>query len=372
MKRICKHVLPILFCVALLLGICTISASAYSGDAVIVGKGKKSIGPNDVSKYRNATEIVVADGVTEILNDTFSHFDMKAVTLPNSLISIGNSAFNSCKNLTEITIPKSVFQIGSYAFQRCEKLTSVTIPESVTSIGRSAFRLCDKLTTVYFNATHCNKGDGNWFGTQNNVKKLVIGLSVNVIPKEAFAYCSNLESLTIPANVKTIESYAFQSCKKLKLVTLEEGLERIEDSAFYGCEALTEITIPNSVTYIGTDAFALCNENLKINIEDESLLDSSIPHEGYWDELWLGLVTVFGGAAIVLIIILVIALLSSLAMNVIYLIGCIKITRLYCRKKQKSSGGMTALAVILSLLGLGFWYLLVVAILNHGVKEQTV
>ena len=361
MKRICKHVLPILFCVSLLLGVCAISASAYSGDTVIVGKGKKSIGPNDVSKYRNATEIVVADGVTEILNDTFSHFDMKAVTLPNSLISIGNSAFNSCKNLTEITIPKSVFQIGSYAFQRCEKLTSVTIPESVTSIGRSAFHLCDKLTTVYFNATHCNKGDGNWFGTQNNVKKLVIGLSVNVIPKEAFAYCSNLESLTIPANVKTIENYAFQSCKKLKLVTLEEGLERIEDSAFYGCEALTEITIPNSVTYIGTDAFADCNKNLKINIEDESLLEPVFRDYGWGTE-----------ATVLLIILLTVPALIALATYIIYLVGCVKITKLYCRKKGTSAGGLIALAVIASLLGLGFLYLLIFAILNRGENEQTV
>ena len=371
MKRLFKRVLLILFCVSLLLGICAISASAYSS-GVTVGTGKTSIGPKDLINYKDSTKIIVADGVTEIQDNTFYYCDMESVTLPDSLRTIGDSAFSGCKNLTEVKIPKKVTHIGSHAFQRCENLKSITIPENLTSIGNYAFELCEKLTTVYFNAINYNSGTGNWFGYQNNVKSLVIGLHVKTIPESAFSYCSNLESLTIPANVKTIEEHAFEYCVNLKTVTLEEGLECIEDWAFYGCKALTEITIPNSVTYIGENAFALCSDDLKINIEDESLLYGAIPHEGYWDELWFGLVTVFGGAAIVLIIILIIALLSSLAMNVIYLIGCIKITKIYCRKKGTSAGGLIALAVIASLLGLGFWYLLVFAILNHNEKQQLV
>lgn len=354
MKRFCKHVLPILFCVSLLLGICTISASAYSGDTVIVGEGKTSIWHDDVKDYSNATKIIVAEGVTEISEYTFCRFkNLRSVVLPDSLQKIGTSAFEK-SNLTSITIPKNVTLIENYAFSECLNLT-----------------------TIYFNAINCETESFSGLFTsieENKIEKIIIGLDVEHIPSAAFMGCDKLETLTIPANVKTIGCNAFSDCKKLKTVILEEGLTHIYGWAFEGCQSLTEITIPNSVTYIGLDAFADCDENLKINIEDESLLtpQEPIPHEGYWDELWLGLVTVFGGAAIVLIIILVIALLSSLAMNVIYLIGCIKITKIYCRKKGTSAGGLIALAVIASLLGFGFWYLLVFAILNHNEKQQIV
>ena len=61
-----------------------------------------------------------------------------SVTIPNSVTSIGNSAFFGNK-LTSVTIPTSVTSIGNSAFSS-NHLTSVTIPNSVTSIGSGAFR----------------------------------------------------------------------------------------------------------------------------------------------------------------------------------------------------------------------------------------
>ena len=65
----------------------------------------------------------------------------KNTIIPNSVTSIGNSAFMYCYGLTDITIPNSVTSIGNTAFYSCSGLTSVTIPNSVKSIGNSAF--CD-------------------------------------------------------------------------------------------------------------------------------------------------------------------------------------------------------------------------------------
>ncbi|MDE7097575.1 MAG: leucine-rich repeat domain-containing protein, partial [Ruminococcus sp.] len=68
--------------------------------------------------------------------------------IPDSVISIGGSAFSVCTSLTSITIPDSVTSIGECAFYNCRSLTSITIPNSVTSIGKEAFRYCEKLESI--------------------------------------------------------------------------------------------------------------------------------------------------------------------------------------------------------------------------------
>ena len=63
----------------------------------------------------------------------------KTFTIPDSVTSIGQSAFSHCSSLSSVTIPDSVTVIGDSAFYYCRSLTSVIIPDSVTSIGSYAF-----------------------------------------------------------------------------------------------------------------------------------------------------------------------------------------------------------------------------------------
>ena len=74
---------------------------------------------------------------------------MTSVTIPNSVTSIGSSAFSGCRSLTSITIPNSVTSIGGHAFCACSSLTSITIPNSVKKIYSSAFSGCSKLENFY-------------------------------------------------------------------------------------------------------------------------------------------------------------------------------------------------------------------------------
>jgi len=73
-----------------------------------------------------------------------------SITIPNSVIRIGDRAFSDCSSLTSVAIPNSVTSIGNYAFAGCSSVTSVTIGNSVDRIGSSAFDKCINLGKVTF------------------------------------------------------------------------------------------------------------------------------------------------------------------------------------------------------------------------------
>ena len=105
---------------------------------------------------------VVKDGVLLIYIGNES-----SVTIPNSVISIGDEAFTVCLGLKEVTIPNSVTSIGSGAFSGCSSLTSITIPNSVTSIARYAISQCSSLTDVYCYAENIPTTPNNAFNNSN-------------------------------------------------------------------------------------------------------------------------------------------------------------------------------------------------------------
>jgi len=76
--------------------------------------------------------------ISELKNMTFD--SLVSVVIPNSVISIGHSAFSGCKSITNITIPNSVISIGSWAFSGCKSITNITIPENRILIGTDAFK----------------------------------------------------------------------------------------------------------------------------------------------------------------------------------------------------------------------------------------
>ena len=100
--------------------------------------------------YGSLKKVIIPDGVQSLVGSFAGCLFLKEVVLPDSLSSIGYSAFLLCNSLTSITIPNSVTSIGDYAFVYCDSLTRVTIGDGVTSIGDGAFWDCDSLETVYY------------------------------------------------------------------------------------------------------------------------------------------------------------------------------------------------------------------------------
>ena len=162
-----------------------------------------------------------------------------SVTIPNSVTSIGNSAFYGCSGLTSVTIPNSVTSIGNSAFYGCSGFTMVTIPNNITSIGVGAFIGCNNLTILNFNAFVCQDlgviyNNGNYyssFGT--SLTTVNIGDNVRKIPNNFVRGCSDLTSVTIGNSVMYIGDYAFYDCNNLlSLVSLATIPPTICDEAF--------------------------------------------------------------------------------------------------------------------------------------------
>jgi uncharacterized repeat protein (TIGR02543 family) len=176
--------------------------------------------------------------------------------------SIGSSALYG--DITRVTIPGSIISIGDFAFSSSGALTSLTIPASVTSIGKVAFGGCELLQEIVVNEA-------------NTAYSSLEGVLFNKSKTMLVAYPGGRTgSYAIPAGVTSIGNYAFYWCAGLTGVTIPEGVTSIGDYAFYSCTGLTSLTIPGSVASIGDFALDTYSSLTDIEVDDTSMSYSSL------------------------------------------------------------------------------------------------
>ena len=217
------------------------------------------------------TEYTIPNSVTSIGDTAFySCSSLTSVTIPDSVTSIGDSAFQSCSSLKNFTIPDGATSIGTQAFYNCSSLASVTIPNSITEIGERVFHSCKSLTEFNGKFASADKRclivDGvlNSFAPAG-LTEYTIPNSVTSIGNNAFCYCKSLTNVTILDSVTSIGREAFYDCSSLKNVTIGNSVTSIGEYAFDGCSSLKSITIPDSVTTLGTNPFENCDKLAEFN-----------------------------------------------------------------------------------------------------------
>ncbi len=204
-----------------------IDGATCSGDVVF---------PDDVT-VTSINNQAFFDNARRLINGTWvsGNTTMTSITIPDSVVSIGNGAFDSCKALKTVTLQDGLTSIGSKAFYNCPELTAISIPDSVTEIGNSVFFGCNKLADV----------------------KLSAGLTeIPSSNREGFFQGCAMKEIVIPEGIATIGMLAFSQCESLEKVTVPRSVTSVRTAAFYGCSSLTTIR-----GYAGSTAETYAKQN---------------------------------------------------------------------------------------------------------------
>ena len=249
--------------------------SAFAGctgltGTLTLGNGLQTIGFNAFYDCPFSGDLVIPDSVTMIGIQAFycqPYFlpeTQGTLTLGKNLRTIGESAFCESRYTGSLTIPDSVVEIGERAFYQCENLNgTLTLGRSLRTIGKEAFYWCAftgsltipegvaEIADGAFSSLHQFNRDGMFNGT------LTLPSTLKTIGAEAFAYTDFSGELLIPDGVTSIGANAFAKCDGFGgTLSLPDSVKTVGESAFYQCEGFTGLKLSVGLTKIERYSFA--------------------------------------------------------------------------------------------------------------------
>ena len=249
-------------------------AYKYKGDMprntkITVKSDTVSISESAFKDCANLTDILIPSSVKHI--DKYAFYNCQGLTKLNfndGIERIENDAFGSCEKLTSVNFSETLKSIGAFAFVECKKLSEITIPQSVTSVGEYAFSGCENLASVtvsddlpYVGGRAFEKT--KWLNSQPD--------GVVYIGKSAYGYKGDMPKnteLSLKSGITNISGYAFYEEKNLTSVKIPETVNRIGNWAFLDCEGLKNVNIPDGVKRIESWTFSNCSSLTNITVPD--------------------------------------------------------------------------------------------------------
>ena len=199
------------------------------------------------------TSVIIGENVTDIRSGAFADCSSLTSVIFNAEncadFSFPESPFKS-GNLTTLIIGEGVKHIPSYFAYNQKSITDITIPNSVTSIGSSAFLGCSGLKAV--NISDIAAWCGISFSNEES--------NPFYISKHLYVNGSEIHDLLIPKSVSSIGDFAFYSCSSLKSIHIQGRVSSIGTKAFYGCDGLTKVNISDVAAWCNI-SFSSLNDN---------------------------------------------------------------------------------------------------------------
>lgn len=225
-----------------------------------------NVPPNNEIWYESWNGTVVEPYVREgfganIISNTYN--DGKGILqFDGEVTAIPDRAFYA-KQLLSLILPNSVQSIGYSAFYR-NAFESFTIPDGVVAIEGNPFCQCDNLVAFYgkyATEDHLALIKDETFlsfaiGTGAILESYSIPQGVKSVARYAFDGCLAIPEIILPNSLEIIGGGAFRSCRNVRQFRLPEGLKDINDDAFSDCQKLEEITIPQSVEHLWGNPFS--------------------------------------------------------------------------------------------------------------------
>ena len=160
---------------------------------------------------------------------------------------IGPSAFAGNSTITNITIPDSIISIGNNAFEGTA-ISTITIPENVSSLGRRVFKDCTNLKEVIYAARDCSVSTGRDYSSFVDLSagsRLIITNTVRKIPDNFLTY-------------NTGPNYYGSLYSGSVVISDDNQIEEIGAGAFAGCSINSVIYLSENLTSVGLSAFSSC------------------------------------------------------------------------------------------------------------------
>ncbi len=227
--------------------------------------GAEKYEDNPIYIPRSLEMLIIGDRVEAIAPySLFGAKNIKAVILPDTLVSVGEFAFFECESLLYLKM-ENADSLGEYSFAYCKSMIDFKTPENVGQIGRGTLMGCaslKSLTLAYLGKTAASEGYlGYIFGSERRE------WNESYIP-------TSLTDVTLLSNCKKIDAMAFADCHSIININLSEGLLSIGARAFSYCYSIKSISLPDTLKTIDDDAFFSCFSLEKLNIGKSSALSS--------------------------------------------------------------------------------------------------
>lgn len=279
----------------------TYAKSTYSGDIIIpesVIHENLSYNVTSIGQFAfynsEVTSVTLPNTIVSIGNYSFAKSSsMKSCVLPPSVDTIGKAAFSECISLEQINIPRGVSILNLETFYRCKSLKEITIPNTVMRIayasttwassgsgalnafsGFPCFANCTALETVTFedgdrpisfidNTPGFTTPTGALFANEIfygcPIKTIYLGRTLDDSPQKGlFQDFASLTDVIIGPCVKGIQNNAFKNCQGLRTINIPSNVTQLGNSICQNCTNLSLAFIGNGIEILPNRIFADC------------------------------------------------------------------------------------------------------------------